>query len=75
MQQPHRRAGRAADRALLRPRNRRPARPNEARHDESRRALRRAGLRFVADVVYGLVKVVWFAVFRIAPKPKRGMFG
>lgn len=75
MRQPHRAAGRAVDRALLRPRNRRPVRAYDARAAEARRLIRIAGLRFVWDVAFGLTKVAWIAVRRLTPKYKRGLFG
>ena len=69
-------AGLLADVVLMWPGNRRPGRPRPARAaGMSPDALRRAGLRFVWDVVFGLAKVALFAALRISPKPKRGFFG
>lgn len=68
-------AGLRVDLALMRPRNRRPERPSVPAGQVTGAELRLAGLRFVWDVVYGVLKVALYAALRIGPKYKRGFLG
>lgn len=66
-------AGLRVDLALMRPSNRRPA-PKPVR-GLTRADLRRAGLRFVWDVLWGIVRQLPALILKIGPKYERGFFG